>query len=232
MSNIGNRKVNLNDNIKNQYKMLKVHTLPYNPWQENTYILSAENGNSIVIDPGCLTAEEQQHLNTYMNDHHLTPARLFNTHLHLDHVFGNRFVCEEFGLGAEAHQGDEFWIEQTVSYAAQMGMQLEENPPNLKAHFEHGDEIEFEGSQIKVLHVPGHSPGGITFYCPKEGFAIVGDVLFRDSVGRSDLPGGDFDTLINGIKTNLFTLPDETVIYPGHGPSSTIGYEKQNNPFF
>ncbi|MCW3805410.1 MBL fold metallo-hydrolase [Plebeiibacterium marinum] len=212
--------------------MLKVHTLIYSPWQENTYVVAAENGDCIIIDPGCLTAEEQQHLVTFLSQNSLTPKRLLNTHLHLDHVFGNRYVCERFNLGAEAHKGDEFWIEQTVPYAAQMGMQLDQNPPALKGYLEHNQEIEFGGTTIKVLHVPGHSPGGIVLYCEEDNFVIAGDVIFRESIGRADLPGGDFDTLINGIKEHLLSLPDDVVVYSGHGPSTTIGHERNHNPFF
>ncbi|SMO68934.1 Glyoxylase, beta-lactamase superfamily II [Saccharicrinis carchari] len=212
--------------------MLKVITIPFNPWQENTYIIAAENGECIIVDPGCLSPEEQEHLVTFLDDNKLTPVRLLNTHLHLDHVFGNHFVCEKYNLGAEAHKDDEFWLDQMVAYAAQMGVQIEQNPPALKGYLEHGQVIEFAGSTIQVRHIPGHSPGGVVFYMEKEKAVIAGDVIFRESVGRSDLPGGDFDTLISGIKTHLFTLPDETVVYSGHGPSSTIGHEKANNPFF
>ncbi|GAF02553.1 MBL fold metallo-hydrolase [Saccharicrinis fermentans] len=211
--------------------MLKIHALTYNPWQENTYLIAAENGDCIVVDPGCLSDEEQQNLVSYMADNHLKPVRLLNTHLHLDHVFGNRFVCQHYGLSAEAHQADEFWIEQTVPYAAQMGFTLTENPPALKRYLEHDQIIEFGGSTIKVLHVPGHSPGGVALYMEQEGVLIAGDALFRESIGRSDLPGGDFDTLITAIKTHLLTLPDQTVIYSGHGPSSTIAHEKIHNQF-
>ncbi len=206
--------------------------LPYNPWQENTYILEAENGDCIIIDPGCLSPEEESHLVSFLKENKLTPVRLLNTHLHLDHVFGNRFVCEKFNLGAEAHKGDEFWIEQMVPYAAQMGIQLQENPPALKDYLEHDQTIEFGGSTIKVLHIPGHSPGGLALYLEKENTVIAGDVLFRESIGRADLPGGDFNTLISGIKTHLLSLPDDTVVYCGHGPSTTIGHEKVNNSFF
>ncbi len=212
--------------------MLKVHTLIYSPWQENTYVISSDNGECIIIDPGCLTAEEQQHLVNFISTNNLIPKRLLNTHLHLDHVFGNRFVCERYNLGAEAHKNDEFWIEQTVPYAAQMGMQLEQNPPALKGYLEHGQEIKFGEATLKVLHIPGHSPGGIALYCEKEGFVIAGDVLFRESVGRADLPGGDFDTLIAGIKEHLLTLPQNTIVYSGHGPTTTIEHESKHNMFF
>jgi glyoxylase-like metal-dependent hydrolase (beta-lactamase superfamily II) len=212
--------------------MLQVHTLTYNPWQENTYIISAENGECIIIDPGCLDQHEQDHLVKYMEEKNFKPVRILNTHLHLDHVFGNQFVCNKFNLRPEAHHGDEFWIEQTVPYAAQMGIQLNEKPPALKAYLTHGQEIEFGGSMIKVLHIPGHSPGSVVFYCEKEGFVIVGDVLFKESIGRADLPGGDFSTLITGIKENLMTLPDEVKVYSGHGPQTSIGYERTHNMFF
>ena len=211
--------------------MLTVHTLTYNSWQENTYIMAADNVDCIIIDPGCLNVEEQKNLVNYLDEHKLVPKRLFNTHLHLDHVFGNHFVCEHYNIGAEAHKADEFWIEQTVAYAGQMGMHVEQNPPALTAYFEDGQKIKFGNSTIKVLHVPGHSPGGVVFYCESEGFAIAGDVLFRESVGRADLPGGDFDTLIEGVRSKLLTLPDEVIVYPGHGPSTTIGHEKLHNMF-
>lgn len=212
--------------------MLKIHSIAYNPWQENTYIIEAPNGDCIIVDPGCLSPEEQEHLASFLSEKSLTPVRLLNTHLHLDHVFGNRFVCEKYNLGAEAHKDDEFWLEQTVPYAAQMGFQLEQNPPALKGYLEHRQLIEFGGSTIKIFHIPGHSPGGVALYMEREKIVIAGDVLFRESVGRADLPGGNFDKLINGIKINLFTLPDETVVYSGHGPSSTIAHEKANNPYF
>ncbi len=212
--------------------MLKVHSITYNPWQENTYIISAENGECIIVDPGCLSPEEQTHLVSFLADNELNPVRLLNTHLHLDHVFGNRFVCEHFNLSAEAHKADEFWIEQTVSYAAQVGFLLEQNPPALKGYLEHNQIIEFGDSTIKILHVPGHSPGGVALYLEKENTLIAGDVLFRESIGRADLPGGDYDALILGIKTHLLSLPEKTVVYSGHGPSSTIGHEKIHNQFF
>lgn len=211
--------------------MLTIHTLTYNPWQENTYLIAAENGDCIIVDPGCLEPQEQEHFASFIEERKLNPVRLVNTHLHLDHVFGMRFVCDKYNMGAEAHRADEFWIEQTVPYAAQMGFQLEQNPPALKGYVEHNQTIEFGGSTIKILHVPGHSPGGVALYMEKEKTVIAGDVLFRESVGRADLPGGDFNALIFGIKEHLMSLPEDTVVYSGHGPSSTIGHEKVHNSF-
>ena len=212
--------------------MLKIHTLVYSPWQENTYVIAAENGECIIVDPGCLITAEQEDLVEFLNEKKLTPVKLVNTHLHLDHVFGNRFVCETFNLGAEAHKADEFWLENMVPYAAQMGVEVKQNPPALNAHLEHNQVIEFGGSTLKVLHVPGHSPGGVALYLEKEKTLIAGDILFRESIGRADLPGGDFDALIAGIKEHLLVLPEDTVVYCGHGPSTTIGHEKVHNQFF
>ncbi len=209
--------------------MLTVHTLVYSPWQENTYLLAAENGECIIIDPGCFAENEQQHLVQYLKERNLKPTMLLNTHLHLDHTFGNRFVEETFNLKALAHKDDEFWIERTVEHSAQMGFPVKENPPALGGYIEDNQEIEFGGSTIKVMHIPGHSPGGVVLYCEKEGVVIAGDVIFRESVGRADLPGGDYATLITGIRSKLLVLPDEVEVYPGHGPKTTIAYERAHN---
>ena len=210
---------------------MKVHTIPLNPWQVNTYILSDESGECVIIDPGCFSDEEKEHLTRFISDNNLKPVRLLHTHLHLDHVFGTRFVSETYGLKPEAHPDDEFFIGITKDYASQFGVTLEENPPALGNYLNEGDEIKFGSSELKVIHIPGHSPGGITFYNSKEGILIAGDVLFKESIGRTDLPGGDYDTLISSIKNKLLTLPEDTVVFPGHGPSTSIGYEKGSNPF-
>ncbi len=209
--------------------MLKLHQLTYSMWQENTYLLEAENGDCIIMDPGCLSEDEKQHFATYIKENNLNPVRLINTHLHLDHVFGCRFVAETYNLQLEAHPDDEFWVEQTVNFSRQMGVVLDQNPPSVSKYIHDGDEIEFGGSVIKSIHIPGHSPGDLVFYLEKEGIAIVGDVLFKNSVGRADLPGGDFETLIRGIKSKLLVLPDDVRVFAGHGPSTTIGKEKINN---
>jgi len=210
---------------------MNVHTLPLNPWQVNTYILSDETGECVIIDPGCFSKEEQKQLTDFITEKELKPVRLIHTHLHLDHVFGTRFVAEKYNLKPEAHPDDEFFINITKDYALQFGVTLEENPPQLENYLNDGDEVKFGNTVLKVIHIPGHSPGGITFYDKEGEILIAGDVLFRDSIGRTDLPGGDYDILINNIKTKLLILPEKTVVYPGHGPSTTIGYEKDSNPF-
>jgi len=210
---------------------MNVHTLPLNPWQVNTYILSDETGECVIIDPGCFSEEEQKQLTDFITENNLKPVRLLHTHLHLDHVFGTRFVHEKYDLKPEAHHDDEFLIGITKDYASQFGVTMDENPPELGNYLNEGDEVNFGNSSLKIIHIPGHSPGGITFYKKNENILIAGDVLFRDSIGRTDLPGGDYDTLINSIKTKLLTLPGETVVYPGHGPATSIEYEKTSNPF-
>ncbi len=210
---------------------MNIHTLPLNPWQVNTYILSDETNECVIIDPGCFSEEEQQQLTGFISDNGLKPVRLLHTHLHLDHVFGTRFVSEEYNLKPEAHPDDEFFIGITKEYASLFGVTIDEDPPPLGNYLNDGDEVKFGNSTLTVIHIPGHSPGGVTFYNEKEGILIAGDVLFRDSTGRTDLPGGDYDTLISNIKNKLLTLPENTVVYPGHGPSTTIGYEKKNNQF-
>ena len=210
---------------------MKIDTIPINPWQENTYILSDETGECAIIDPGCLSEDEQKYLVSYIDSKGFKPVRLLQTHLHLDHVFGTRFISEKYNLPVEAHRGDEFFIDQTINIAESYGMQLESNPPAIGKYLEDGDKVAFGNSVLEVIHVPGHSPGGIVFYNPEDKIMVAGDVLFRESIGRADLPGGDFDLLINGIKTKLLTLADDVSVYPGHGPSTTIGHEKEKNMF-
>ncbi|MCU4157421.1 MBL fold metallo-hydrolase [Carboxylicivirga sp. A043] len=210
---------------------MNIDIIPINPWQENTYILSDESKECVIIDPGCLSPEEREYVAKFIADNDYKPVRLLQTHMHLDHVFGSQFVADKYNLKLEAHKDDEFWGEQTVEYAANFGMQLDSNPPAIGNYLNEGDKVKFGNSELEVLHVPGHSPGGIVFYSEADKIAIVGDVLFKESIGRADLPGGDFDTLVSAIKAKLLVLDDDVKVYPGHGPESTIGHERTNNPF-
>ncbi|WP_430813183.1 MBL fold metallo-hydrolase [Carboxylicivirga sp. RSCT41] len=210
---------------------MNIDILPINPWQENTYILSDETKECVIIDPGCLAPEERESVARFIEDKGYKPVRLLQTHMHLDHVFGSKFIAEKYNLKLEAHKDDEFWGEQTVEYAANFGMELDSNPPAIGNYLNEGGTINFGNSELEVIHVPGHSPGGIVFYCKEDKIAIVGDVLFRESIGRADLPGGDFETLVSNIKSKLLVLDDDVKVYPGHGPESTIGHERTNNPF-
>lgn len=211
--------------------MIQIDILPINPWQENTYILSDDTKECVIIDPGCLSPEEQESVVNFITEKGYKPVRLLQTHMHLDHVFGSKFIADKYDLKLEAHKDDEFWGEQTVEYAANFGMQLDANPPAIGNYLNEGDKITFGNSSMEVIHVPGHSPGGIVFYSEDDKIAIVGDVLFRESIGRADLPGGDFETLVSQIRQKLLILDDDVTIYPGHGPASTIGHERANNPF-
>ncbi|MBR8535986.1 MBL fold metallo-hydrolase [Carboxylicivirga sediminis] len=211
--------------------MIHVDIIPINPWQENTYILSDETKECVIIDPGCLSAEERDAVARFIEQKGYQPVRLLQTHMHLDHVFGSKFIADKYNLKLEAHKDDEFWGEQTVEYAANFGMELDANPPAIGNYLNEGDKVTFGSSSLEVIHVPGHSPGGIVFYSKEDKIAIVGDVLFRESIGRADLPGGDFETLVSNIKNKLLVLDDEVKVYPGHGPASTIGHERTSNPF-
>ena len=162
----------------------------------------------------------------------MTSTSKLNTHLHLDHIFGNPFMLKEFGLKAEANQADEFWIEEAPKQSRIFGSQLKEQPVPLGGYLHDGDIVTFGHTHLECIHVPGHSPGSLVFYCAADHCMFSGDVLFQGSIGRADLTGGNFDELIEGICSRLFILPNDTVVYPGHGAPTTIGTEKAENPFF
>ncbi|WP_347159642.1 MBL fold metallo-hydrolase [Pontibacter chitinilyticus] len=209
---------------------MNVTCLTFNAFQENTYLLHDDTRECVVIDPGCYTSEERQQLKKYVEDNNLNVVRLLNTHCHIDHVLGNQFVASTYNIGLEIHQQDEQVLRAVPTYAGAYGFpQYSEQLP--EKYLQEGDVVQFGNTQLQVLLTPGHAPGHVVFYNEPEKIIIGGDVLFRQSIGRTDLPGGDFDTLIQSIKTKLFTLPDEVTVYPGHGPETTIGYEKQHNPF-
>jgi len=210
--------------------MVHVKVFTFNPIQENTYVLYNQNGHAIIIDPGCYFTAEQETLKNFIDENGLKAVQLLNTHCHLDHVFGNRWVHETFGLELYIHPKEEAML----AYAPQSGMKWGVPFDNYRGplHFlQEGNSVFLDDDELKILFTPGHSPGSICFYAAKDGFIIAGDVLFHESIGRTDLPGGDHDTLLNSIRKELFVLPDETVVYPGHGPATTIGHEKEHNPF-
>ena len=203
-----------------------------NPWQENTVVLHDKTKEAAIIDCGCFTAAERQRLTAFMTENRLKPVVLLNTHLHIDHLFGNTFAREEYGLSARAHEGDAFWLNDFDRYAAMFGIQGMTPPPPLGAYLQEGETVHFGHSDLKVIHVPGHSPGGVCFYCEAAKLLVAGDVLFQGSIGRADLPGGNPQELTRGIREKLFMLPDDVTVIPGHGPCTTIGEEKRTNPFF
>jgi hydroxyacylglutathione hydrolase len=210
--------------------MIKIHSFAFGPFQENTYILHDETNECIVIDPGCYDGSERAELSDYITQQKLKPVRLINTHCHLDHVFGNKYVAETYNLKLEINKHDLSVLNSFMMVANMYNLKAEPSPEP-SVFLEEGDIITFGNSSLQILFTPGHSPGSITFYNTEQKFMIVGDVLFYGSIGRTDLPGGDYDTLIASIKNKLLPMGDEYVVYNGHGPSTNIGFERNNNPF-
>ena len=202
-----------------------------NPWQENTVVLYDGTGEAAVVDCGCFSRAEEKALADFLTEHHLTPKVLLNTHLHPDHVFGNGFMLEHYGLSAQASQADEFLLEHVVEYAAMLGLRGMTPPPVLGGYLQDGEKVRFGNSELLVIAVPGHTPGGLCFYSEADQLLVAGDVLFAGSVGRADLPGGDARALIPGIKDKLMVLPDGVRVIAGHGEMTTIGEERMYNPF-
>jgi glyoxylase-like metal-dependent hydrolase (beta-lactamase superfamily II) len=210
--------------------MIQIQTFTFNAFQENMYVLYDQTGECVIIDPGCYDKHEKQELQNFIQANKLQVKYLLNTHCHIDHVLGNAFVKHTYKVDLYIHQADEAVLRAVESYASAYGFPQYE--PTLPEHFlEEGDTVDFGDSSLAVLFVPGHAPGHIAFYNKDQKFCIGGDVLFQSSIGRTDLPGGDFNTLIKSIRTKLFPLGDDVTVYPGHGGSTTIGLERKHNPF-
>ncbi|MEO0041279.1 MAG: hypothetical protein RL329_727 [Bacteroidota bacterium] len=208
--------------------MIQIFT--FNVFQENTYVLYDETKACIIIDPGCYTQAERNKLTDFIKHKGLTPKRLINTHCHLDHVFGNPFVATTYGLGLEIHPY-EIPVLQNVDWAGKRFGVPVPTQPEPTAFIQEGDMITFGNTKLTTILAPGHSPGSLCFYNAEQGYLIGGDVLFYESIGRTDLPLGNHATLLQSIQNKLFVLPDETVVYSGHGGKTTIGHEKKYNPF-
>ena len=216
---------------------MKIKQFVFNPFGVNCYVLSNNEGEAILIDPSASNTREQAALANYIKTENIKVCRTLNTHLHLDHVLGNAFVERTFGIKAEAHKDDEFLLGLQNEQAQMFGLPCNDIAPALGNNLDEGDIIEIPGIKLQVIHVAGHSPGGLAFYCANPGevngqsnvppLLFPGDILFAGSRGRSDLFGGDEFTLVSGIKSKLLTLPGETVVFPGHGPSTTIADEKR-----
>ncbi|MEO8403882.1 MAG: MBL fold metallo-hydrolase [Chitinophagaceae bacterium] len=210
--------------------MLSIKTFVFNPVQENTYILFNEKKEACIIDPGCYFEEERNTLTLFIEESGLKPILLVNTHCHLDHVFGNKYVAEKWGLKPHIHPKEKPVLDNALEAAERFDLPFDNYTGDV-VFIKEKQTIKIGNDELDISFVPGHSPGSISFYYEPGKFVIGGDVLFNGSIGRTDLDGGDFDTLINSIQTQFFTLPDETKVYSGHGPVTTIGYEKMNNPF-
>lgn len=210
---------------------MTVKTFTFNPFQENTYLVYDDTKEAIVIDCGCIIDYEKKAFKQYIADNELNIVKVINTHLHLDHQFGNRFLFETYNIAPVAHAEDEFLLENVKSQGAMFGIPLKEEAQTLSGYIEDYQIFTFGSTSFKALHVPGHSPGSVAFYFENENAVFVGDVLFKSSIGRTDLPKGDYATLIRSIQNRLLPLPDSTIVYSGHGPTTTIGEEKVNNPY-
>jgi hydroxyacylglutathione hydrolase len=210
--------------------MISVKAFTFNPVQENTYLLYNDRNQCCIIDPGCYFEEERNELTQFIQLQKLQPILLLNTHCHLDHIFGNKYVHEKWGLELHIHEKEKQVLEFGPSSGQMYNLPFENY--NGPLHFMvPGETIKIGDDELQILFTPGHSPGSVSFYAKDEKFVIGGDALFYGSIGRTDLPGGDFDTLANSIRQQLYTLPDEVKVYSGHGPLTTIGDEKKNNPF-
>lgn len=210
--------------------MITIETFTYNAFDENTFILFDNTKECVIVDAGCIDSNEKNELASYITANGLKPVKLLTTHGHLDHVFGNKYVVETYNIPSEANKLDEPLMLSAKNHASMYGFACDDVPPIANA-LNDNDSVKFGNSELKVLHVPGHSPGSIAFHSESENFVIVGDVLFHGSIGRTDLPGGDFHTLIRSIKTKLMVLNEQTIVYPGHGEVTTIKAEKHHNPF-
>ncbi len=210
--------------------MLHVQPFTFNPVQENTYIIYNEKKQCAIIDPGCYFASEEKALVDFIEENSLNPVYLLNTHCHLDHIFGNRFIHKKFGLTLHLNKLEKPVLEYGPTSAQHWQLPFDNYDAELK-FIDEGNILKIGDDKLHILFTPGHSPGSISFYSKENKFIISGDVLFEGSVGRTDLPGGDFNILEESIKIKLYTLPEDVIVYPGHGDSTTIGDEMKTNPF-
>lgn len=211
---------------------MKIAKFEFSLFGINTYVVYDPGSlECAIIDPGMSNDREREAVIGFIGRNNLKVTHLINTHLHIDHAVGNDFITRKYGVKTEAHKSDEPLGKQLQHQALMFGLDKDYDGVEISQYLEDGDVIKIGSGELKVLHVPGHSPGSIVLYDKADGFIIVGDVLFNGSVGRTDLPGGNHNSLISGIKSKLLVLPDSTEVFPGHGPATTIGNEKKYNPF-
>ena len=211
---------------------MKIKQFQFNDISVNTYVVwDSQTLDAVIIDPGCYYPQEEQTLKQFVEDNKLNINHILNTHLHFDHIFGNNFAEETFGVAAKAHNADMPWLLQIGKRLASFGIQYNKsvNPIKPENFLQEGDNIRFGRHTFNILHIPGHSPGSLVYYCKEENALFCGDVLFKGSFGRYDFADSDGKALIQGIGQKLFTLPDNTIVYSGHGPPTTIGTEKVYN---
>lgn len=211
---------------------MKIAQFTFSLFGINTYVVwNPESLQCAVVDPGMISHEEEQALMGFIERNNLKVTHLINTHLHIDHVAGNRFIIDRTGALPEANIQDMPLGKRIAEQAKAFQLPFTPDGVDINVALQDGDEIMIGSEKLNVIHVPGHSPGSIALYDERDGWLISGDALFRDSIGRTDLPGGSLATLKTAIREKLFTLPDATVVYPGHGEPTTIGYEKKHNYF-
>ena len=209
---------------------MDIKSFVFNAFYENTYLLSSANGETLIIDPGCYESFEKKELTDFIKINKLNPIAIINTHCHIDHVLGNDYLKKLYEIPLWIPATEKNLLKSVSTYAPTMGIQgYEEAQPDIM--LSEKDMIKFGSEELEILYAPGHSEGHLMFYHAADQLLISGDVIFRESIGRTDLPGGNFKTLEKSIKNQVYTLPDTVKIYPGHGPSTTVGHEKKKNPF-
>jgi len=210
--------------------MAEIQRFVFNPFQVNTYVISDETGECVIVDGACSNDKELQQLKNYLAGKGLMPVMLLNTHAHIDHIIGNALICDVFNIPLAAHKDCEAFVANSSVYAETFGLTMKE-VKEIDLYLDESEPVIFGQTKLQVLDTPGHADGSVCFYEKQMPFVVTGDVLFYQSIGRTDLETGDYDKLQESIWTKLFTLDDKTKVFPGHGPETTIGYEKLNNPF-
>lgn len=211
---------------------MRVSRFTFNMFGVNTYILWDNNSReAMIVDPGMVDDNEREIINNFITSNKLKPTHLVNTHMHIDHSFGISYIAEKYRLRFECNHADQFLAERLKEQAQMFGLPISIDELEISIGLNDGDILKIGTEVVQILQVPGHSPGSIVIYAPESSFLISGDVLFNSSIGRTDLPGGNYNQLISAINDKLMTLPDDTIVYPGHGPETTIGHEKLHNPY-
>ena len=210
---------------------MKIKKFTFNAFQENTYIVYDDTRDCVIIDPGCYYEYEKKELKSYIDQKKIIPKKLINTHCHIDHVFGNKFIKSNWNIPLLANKKEEYILESNKFVSDSYGFDNYEISPKIDQFLECGDIVKFGKSQLNVIFTPGHSPGHICLINKEDKGIISGDLIFKNSIGRTDLPGGNFNILIETINNKILSLNDNVIIYCGHGPITTVGDERKNNPF-
>jgi hydroxyacylglutathione hydrolase len=209
---------------------MELKSFTFSPFAENTYVLFDDTSECVIVDPGCYSQEERNTLTEFISEKELKPVALLNTHCHLDHIFGNKYIANHYNIPLFIHEDEQVILDWSPQAAMKYGLMLEQSPEP-DSYYKMGENFSFGNTFLEMRFTPGHSPGSITFIHHKSKTVISGDVLFNGSIGRTDLPGGDMTTLLNSIENEIYTLPDDYIVHSGHGPSTSVAYEKMHNPF-